>query len=109
MSNLSPTEQAAKEFAINLEWNPAAKDEFLRANYQKSIWLQCPPLKFCQYGPPIPGADGFIFLLGEIWYNSALLGWVIRCRDAHTAAFEIHLKSYKAKKAIEIMVDEMWG
>ena len=79
---MNPAQQIAKEFALNLERDPIARREFLEANYQNSIWLQCPPyamepVDFWQYGPPIPGAEGFIFLLASVWRDSAARGWVI--------------------------------
>lgn len=109
---MNETEQIAQEFAVSLENNPEAKDEFLRTNYQNSIWLQClpyaiEPVDFWQYGPPIPSAPGFIFLLAEIWYSGLYGLWVI-CfppDPAGGAGYEFN----EARKIVEDKVAELWG
>jgi hypothetical protein len=108
---MSP-EQVAKEFVANLENDPIAKYKFLTANYQNSIWLQCPPYQgeavdFWQYGPPIPNASGYIYLLAEIWYHGGWGGWIIRFPPQSTKNGTYEFE--EAKKVIEMKVAEKWG
>lgn len=108
--------QIAKNFALNLEGDPIAKRKFLEENYHKSIWLQCPPyamepVDFWQYGPPIPGADDFIFLLASIWRNRESKGWVIfgDCQiieDKSLVYQNVYQDSNQAKKAIELRIEK---
>ncbi len=105
---MSP-EQIAKEFVGNLENNPDARRQFLSENYQDSVWLQCPPhngepVDFWQYGPPIPGTEGYIYRLGEIWYNSHLEGWIARYGDC--ASYLTNLAIDDAKKVIKSAVEK---
>lgn len=112
-------EQIAKEFAGNLENNPDARRQFLSENYQDSIWLQCPPhngepVDFWQYGPPIPGADGFIFLLASVWRNSATRGWVISgdyqiFEDKALVYQNVYPDFFQVKEAIELAVEKEYG
>lgn len=111
MNNLSQVEQAAKEVALNLERNPTAKNDFLRANHQNSIWMQCPPqdggpVNSWSYGIPIPGAEGFLLPLGDIWYNSHLKGWTVCCRGF--VPYLTNLAIDEAKKDLEEHVNLAW-
>ena len=108
---MSP-EQIAKEFAATLESDPAAKISFLTANCQNFIWLQCPPYEgksvdFWQYGPPIPEAEGFIFLLAETWYHGGWGGWVVSFspEPIKYGTYEFD----RAKKIVEMRMAEKWG
>jgi hypothetical protein len=108
---MSP-EQVAKEFVANLENDQIVKYKFLTANYQNSIWLQCPPYQgepvdFWQYGPPIPNAPGYIYLLAETWYHGGWGGWIIRFPSQPTKNGTYEFE--EAKKVIEMKVAEKWG
>jgi hypothetical protein len=109
---MTPEEQIAQEFATTLENDPAAKISFLTANCQNFTWLQCPPYEiepvdFWQYGPPIPEAPDYIYLLAETWYHSGWGGWVIRFppKPAAKASYEFD----QAKDIVEMRVAEKWG
>ena len=108
--------EIAKDFVRNLEQDPVAMRGFLEANLQKSIWLQCPPqngepVDFWQYGPPIPGAPGFIFLLVSVWNNPAAGGWVVSgdlsiindvCEN-----YDVYQNFDQAKEAVELQWSPM--
>ena len=117
---MSNAEQIAKEFTQNLaEGDLSARREFLEANYQNSIWLQCPPYEgepvdFWQYGPPVPGADGFIFLLGEVWKSPPLGGWIVigDCQileDESLTYQNIYQDFDQVKEAVELEAKGKYG
>jgi hypothetical protein len=109
----------AKEFVLNLENNSKARRQFLSENYQDSIWLQCPlhngePVDFWQYGPPIPGAVGFILLLATVWRDSATRGWVISgdyqvLEDKALVYQDVYPYFIQVKEAIELAVEKEYG
>ena len=112
-------EQIAKEFALEMETDLAAKRKFLAENYQDSIWLQCPPhdgepVDFLQYGPPIPGADGFIFLLASVWRNRTSGGWVISgdyqiLEDEALVYQNVYPDFAQVKEVVELAAEKTYG
>lgn len=99
-------ESIARQFTQFMENNYQAKAKFFAENYHKSIWLQCPShdgeiIDFWQYGPPIPGADGYLYLSGEVWFNGRLEKWV-------ACNIGTYLTQEEAKAAVEMKVENLW-
>lgn len=110
--NMSQEEQIARQFVQGLEADSQAESEFFMENRSKSIWLQCPPLNgepvnFWQYGPPIPSAKGYIYLLGSIWYDTRLEGWIVQY--GNFTPFFTNLAIDEAKKELEKIVSQARG